>query len=84
MKFLIVFFTVFCKIATAQFLTVDNLQHLTAGSVQNLDVKLAEHFKLERNPDMEDDDNRVYSAGHHHTDNFKVLTVFTRAKKKIV
>lgn len=68
------------KILTAQLLTVNNLRHLTSGSLQNLDTKLAEHFDLERNTDMEDPGNRVYANANRNTGHFKVLTVFTNAR----
>ncbi|KAA0129395.1 hypothetical protein FY557_05715 [Chryseobacterium sp. SN22] len=80
MKTLLLFFMVCGKILTAQLLTVNNLRHLTSGSLQNLDTKLAEHFNLERNKDMEDPDNRVYAVADREVSRFKVLTVFINAR----
>lgn len=80
MKTLLLFFMVCGKLLTAQLLTVNNLRHLTSGSLQNLDTKLAGHFNLERNPDMEDPGNRVYAAADLAASHFKVLTVFTDAR----
>ncbi|MDQ1161488.1 hypothetical protein QE422_001856 [Chryseobacterium sp. SORGH_AS 447] len=80
MKIVLLFFMVFGKILTAQLLTVNNLRHLTSGSLQNLDTKLAEHFDLERNREMEDPNNRVYATENKTLSHFKVLTVFTNAR----
>ncbi len=80
MKTLLLFFIICGKILTAQLLTVNNLKHLTSGSLQNLDTKLAEHFDLERNKDMEDPGNRVYATVNRDVSHFKVLTVFTNVR----
>lgn len=80
MKTGLLFFMVCGKILTAQLLTVNNLRHLTSGSLQNLDGKLAEHFNLERNRDLEDSDNRVYSSPDKGIGHLKVLTVFTNTR----
>ncbi|WP_294303124.1 hypothetical protein [uncultured Chryseobacterium sp.] len=41
MKILVLFLVLCGKLLTAQLLTVNNLRHLTKGSLQNLDTKLA-------------------------------------------
>lgn len=74
------FLLAFSNILSAQLLTVNNLQHLTTGSINHLDAKLTEHFGLERYEEMEDANNRVYSNDDPYTNNFKVLTVFIDAK----
>lgn len=77
----LLFFLITCgNLLTAQLLTVNNLRHLTSGSLQNMDTKLAAHFNLERNPDLEDPGNRVYAATDGDGSHFKVLTVFTDAR----
>lgn len=80
MKILVLFLVLCGKLLTAQLLTVNNLRHLTKGPLQNLDTKLAEHFDLERNADMEDSSNRVYATANRDISHFKVLTVFTNAR----
>lgn len=80
MKITILLLVIFSEILTAQLLTVNNLQHLAASPLHNLDTKLAEHFDLKRNPEMEDENNRVYSNHNLPSNDFKVLTIFTDAK----
>lgn len=80
MKILIFIFLVSCQLLSAQLLTVNNLQHIATSPLQHLDKKLSEHFEMNRNPEIEDLNNRVYSTDNQLDKSFKVMTVFTEAK----
>ena len=77
-KFLLILGLQMGCITSAQLLSINTLQNLSASPIQNLDDKLADHFNLLRHHDIEENTVRVYSNKHIDTDKMVVLTVFIK------
>lgn len=80
MKSLLLILIMTSSVVSAQLLTVNNLQNISASTPEQMDAKLGGHFDLMRMKEHDEKDIRVYTNNQHQSPEFMVVTVFLKDK----